>query len=263
MRFLRTGMVGVCMLGALCANAANQVELIFSDGSTRTTDRFTIQSGQVVYGAESLSRPFSQIKSANFIFENDLSVDEFNVSIRLGTYDELISRIDSLLAPVKEGLTLPGNIDLYVQYRMRACFWAGKYDEARAEAKVLQSKNSTYAPLAEAYQILMQLEEGKSVPELAVAYEQNKSLKNIPKAMNEYILGCLAMGDKDYEVALQYFANVLVFYSRDPEWFPAATFNEGLIYKKTGYTESASSVADELRIAYADSHWGVRANELK
>ena len=82
-------------------------------------------------------------------------------------------------------------------------------------------------------------------------------------ALAEFVRGRVAFADKKYPEALQHFSNVIVFYSRDPEWMPAATFYEGLVYKKTGYLTAASNISEELELAYPDTVWSRRATELK
>lgn len=259
MRFLKFGLVVGCVLTACAANAAYQFKVIFNNGAERELDQLVIQDDKLVLTEENISVPFSQIKSVNFTFDNDLTQEECNVFLTTGAYEEMIVRIDELLSQVKDGLSLPGNIDFYLQNKMRACFWAGKYDEMQAVAEILKSSAGSYSSIAEAYTVLVGLEQGQSVDELSEAY----SKLNVPGAMNEYIQGRFAIEAKKYEDALQYFANVLVFYSRDPEWAPASTFFEAKVYKKIGYLEAASSIATELEIAYPDSYWGVRASELR
>lgn len=90
---------------------------------------------------------------------------------------------------------------------------------------------------------------------------------NIPDAtspaMAEFVRGRLALAGKKYPQALQHFSNVIVFHSRDPEWMPAATFYEGVVYKRTGYLTAASNIVEELEMAYPNTVWSARAAELK
>ncbi len=92
------------------------------------------------------------------------------------------------------------------------------------------------------------------------------ALKNpdVPSpAMAEFVRGRIALAEKKYPVALQHFSNVIVFHSRDPEWMPAATFYEGVVYKRTGYLTAASNIIEELKLAYPGTVWSRRAVELK
>lgn len=263
MRFLKTGLTGVLFLAAFCTQAAYQVEITFANGAKRVTEELVVQSGKVILAEENLSVSFEKIQSVNFLFELPLRPDECDGFLKRGMYAELVARLNRFLKPVQQGLILPGNIDLYVQYKMRACFFAGKFDDARAMVQVLESKKSSYAPLAGLYNVLIMLDQGLPSETVRAAFEEIQNPDEISGAIAEYIRGRLAMSIRQYESALQHFSNVLVFYSRDPEWVPAATFQEGLVYKKTGYLESAENVAKELEIAYPDSYWGGRANELK
>jgi hypothetical protein len=44
---------------------------------------------------------------------------------------------------------------------------------------------------------------------------------------------------------------------------PAATFYEGVSYKRTGYLEAAGNVSKELTEKYPGGYWSRRAEELK
>jgi tetratricopeptide (TPR) repeat protein len=147
-------------------------------------------------------------------------------------------------------------------YKIRACFWEKKFDDASRLIQLLQSKQSSYAPVAGLYDVLIMMEERTPVAEVSAEFDQIKNPEQISSVMSEYILGRMAIEAREYETALKHFSKILVFNSRDPEWVPAATFQEGLIYKKTGYLEAASNVASELRIGYPDSFWGRRADDL-
>lgn len=261
MRFLNCGIVGVFLLAALGAQAAYEVELTFNNGAVRTTGALVIQSGSVVLASENLTVPFAQIKSANFSFEG-LSVEECDVLIRRGAYTELLNKVNTALAPVKEGLGLAGNIDVYLQYKMRALFWVGKTDDLKALTMTLIQKKSSYASLAKLYNVLVMLDK-KDVAGAKILFGNIPKTTSYSLPMSEFIRGRFAMIARENETAIQYFSNVIVYYGRDPEWFPAATFYEGLVSKKTGYLESATNVAEELTIVYPDTYWGNRAKELK
>ena len=99
--------------------------------------------------------------------------------------------------------------------------------------------------------------------EAARAFVAVKSPDARSPAMAEFVRGRIAIAEKKYPEALQHFSNVIVFHSRDPEWMPAATFYEGVVYKKTGYLTAASNIVEELKLAYPDTVWSRRAAELK
>lgn len=263
MRFLKTTLTGLFLVATLCVQAAYEVEITFANGAKRVVDELVVQSGKVILSKENLSVPFEQIQSANFTFDEPLTTNECDVFLKRGAYGEMVNRLNLFLEPVKQGLTVPGDIDVYVKYKMRACFWAEKFDEAQAMANILLSKKSPFSPVAGLYKVLIMMEQEQPSDEVRAAFEQIQNPDSISGAIAEYIRGRLAVGERQYEPALKHFANVLVFYGRDPEWVPAATLQEGLVYKKTGYLESASNVAEELKIAYPDSYWGRRADELK
>ncbi|QHI70761.1 hypothetical protein [Tichowtungia aerotolerans] len=262
MRVFKTFLI-VALGCAFAAQAEYEVEITFKNGALRTVDDLVVQAGKVVLAKENLSVAFDQIQIANFTFEEPLTAEECDGFFARGDYKALVDRLNSFLAPVRQGLALPGNIDLYVQYKMRACFWTEQYDETLTAANILQKKNSQYAPLAGLYKVLVMLEQKKTPEDVARALSAISKPEEISSSISEYIQGRLAMEKRDYETALQHFSNVLVYNSRDAEWVPAATYYEAAVYKRTGYLESMAHIAKEFEIAYPEGYWSVRAEELK
>jgi tetratricopeptide (TPR) repeat protein len=261
MKTLKKGLSGIFILTAFYAQAAYQVEFTFNNGTVRTVKDPKAQGGQVILTPENTAVPFSQIRSAVFLLEGITSEDCQNL-LECGAYDELAARLNDALASVEQGLEIPGNIDLYIQYKLRACFWIRQLDEAERCIGILRAKNSPLLPLAELYNVLILIERNRA-DEAAGMFKNRRNPDDGSASMSEYIRGRLAMNKREYEAALQHFANILIRYRHDPEWMPAATFAEGDIYKKTGYLEAAANVAGELMITYPDTYWGRRAAELK
>jgi Flp pilus assembly protein TadD len=75
-------------------------------------------------------------------------------------------------------------------------------------------------------------------------------------------LARIAFDRGEYTEALQHLAQVALTNSRDFDQMPDAVFLEGLIYQKTGQTEAAAYVADELKFGWPESVWSRRAAEL-
>jgi tetratricopeptide (TPR) repeat protein len=263
MRFVKLTAITSFLLAVLGAQAGYRVEITFNNGAKRTVDDLVVESDKVILAAENLQVPFDQIQSADFSFDEPLSFDECDVFLKRCAYKDMVTRLDALLNPVRQGFGLRGNLDGYLQYKMRACFWAKQYAEAAATADILQKKNSAYAPLAGLYQVLILLEQNKPADNVSQAFSQISDPEQISAPIAHFIRGRLAMETRSYDEALQHFSEVVVYHSRDPEWAPAAAFYEGAVYKRTGYLESASAIADELKIAYPDADWGRRADELK
>jgi len=262
MRFLRYTVIGLFAFAAAVASAQYTVNLTFANGATRTVDTLLVQGGKVILAQENLQVPFEQIQSADFTFEEPLPADELMTLMKGSFYEEMISRIDTLLAPIKDGLALRGNLDLYIQYKMRACFWTENYREAVRLAQLLQQKDSSYASLARLYELLIRLEQNEPVDEVRTAFEAIDSPEDVSAAMTEYIQGRLAYTVREHEKALQHFSRVLVYYRRDPEWVPAATWSEASIYERVGNYEAVADIKKELKLAYSDGFWGRRADEL-
>ena len=182
--------------------------------------------------------------------------------VKRGAYKELDERLTPALDSVKQGIGLPGNLDAYQRYQLLASFWIRKFDVAQSVIHSLKQTNSQYAPLAELYSVLIQIEQGQ-IDAADAAFKKMDHPERISAACSEFIRGRLAMSEREYTQALIDFSKILVNYNHDPEWGPAATFYEGLVYKRTGYLESASNVASELTLAYPGAYWGTRAGELK
>ncbi len=110
---------------------------------------------------------------------------------------------------------------------------------------------------------VLKLIDGNQVAEASRAFAALKNPDALSPAMAEFVRGRLSLAEKKYPAALQHFSNVIVFHSRDLEWMPAATFYEGIVYKRTGYLAAASNIVAELEMAYPGSEWSRRAAELK
>ncbi len=260
MKFSLKWVFGVCLVAAVGASAEYKVELTLTNGTKRVISPLVIQGDAVVIAAENVNIPLMQFKTAVFLCDPMLSETECNRLFRRGSYEELVSQLDAFLEPMKIGLGLKGNLDVYVQYRMRALFWLAKYDAAMADAQILLLKMSDFGSVAKAYEVLIQLEQGASSEVVTAGCTQ---LGAEYSSVKEYARARLAMKTDKNDQALQHFSNILVFNERDPEWVSAATFYEGLIYKKTGFLEVAKNVVKELEIAYPDGYWSRRVDELK
>ena len=110
---------------------------------------------------------------------------------------------------------------------------------------------------------ILTLIDGNQLPEASRAFAALRNPDALAPALAEFVRGRITLAEKKYPEALKHFSNVIVFHSRDPEWMPAATFYEGMVYKKTGYLEAASNIIEELKLAYPDTVWSRRAVELK
>jgi tetratricopeptide (TPR) repeat protein len=267
MKFFKMILFGLFAAAALAVSAEYEVKLTFVNGVVRTLSDLTVQGGKVILAGENLQVPFDQIKEAEFTFKAEkgqdlLTAEQCEVFLKRAAYKEMADQIDALLEPVKQGLALPGNLDVYIQYKMRASFWTGQYDEALRLVQLLRSKQSAYAPLAGLYEVLAMVEEGRAIGDVRAMFEETENPEAVSGAMTEYIRGRLALEDTNYDQALQHFARVLVYYRRDLEWVPAATFQEGSIYKWGGEYDALSEIRKELKLAYPDSYWGERAAEL-
>jgi tetratricopeptide (TPR) repeat protein len=249
-----------CLAVATVAGAA-KIEVTFTNGAARTLSALVVRDGTLVLTGENLAVPLASVKTATFSFDN-LSPETCDKLLNASDYEAAVRVLSNALEPVKGGWIFPGNIDLYLGHTVRANFWTGRFGELRNAATALQTKKSSFVPLAELYQILSLIEEGQA-KEAEALFRQIKDPEKISAPMTEYIQAKLAVSEQDYNKALQHLARVVVFHSRDPEWMPAAAFLEGTIYKKTGRADAAAHIVEELKRAYPETYWGVRAEDLK
>lgn len=249
------------VLAVAAAAAAAKVDVKFTNGASRSLPEAVIRNGTLVLAQENLAIPLADVQNADFSFEA-LSQSGCEDLFNSGDYETAFRKLNEVLESVKDGWMLPGNIDFYLEYKIRVCFWTGRYDEMRKTASVLQAKKNPFISLFSLYEILVLIEEGQ-VQNAAGLFAQIRDPEKISVPMSEYIKARLAVSGQDYRKALQHLAAVIVFHSRDPEWLPAATFLEGTVYKKTEHADAAANIAEELRRAYPGTYWGLRAEELK
>lgn len=94
------------------------------------------------------------------------------------------------------------------------------------------------------------------------ALETNAAAQTTVFPEEQFHLAQTAFNHGEYTEALQHLAQVSLAHRRDSEVTPAAVFLEGMIYKKTGQTNAAAYVAEELTLGWPESVWSRRAAEL-
>lgn len=249
------------VLGFAAAADAAKVDVKFVNGAVRSLPETVIRNGALVLSQENLAIPLADVQNADFSFA-ELPQSGCEDLFDSGDYETAYRKLTEILDPLKDGWMLPGNIDFYLEYKARVCFWTGRDEEMRRIADVLQAKGNPFAALVPFYEVLSLIKEGR-VENAAVLFGQIKDPEKISAPMSEYIKARLAMIGQDYKKALQHLAAIIVFHSRDTEWMPAATFSEGEVYIKTEHADAAANIAEELKRAYPGTYWGLRAEELK
>ena len=257
--------INILIITALLATpivqAANTATLRFQNGAVRTLSDLTVQDGKIALPDDQISVAVSTIANIDVEFET-LSVEQCESRFAAAEFNELAAQMDAALAPLKPFEAIPGNLDAFFHWQMRARFWAGQYDSVLRRAELLKTQESPFAAEAALYAVLAMIEEGQ-MADAATAFATLKNLEAALPTMTQFIRGRLAMAEKKYPEALQFFSNGVVFHSRDSEWMPASTFYEGMVYKRTGYLVAALNIAEELELAWPDTVWSRRAMELK
>jgi len=253
--------MGIALLSTIFVHAEDVATIRFQNGAVRTLKSLTVQGGELLLPDDQISVAVSTIANFDMAFDS-LSLKQCETLYHAGEYEKLAELLNATLASLKPFESFPGNLDPFIRWQLRANFWAKKYEIMRNRVDLLKARKSPFASEASLYAVLALIEE-KKMAEAGAAFEAIQKPEAISPVMTEVILGRLAMGEKKYPEALQHFANVVVYHSRDAEWLPYATFYEGAIYKRTGYLMAALNIAEELELAYPDSEWSRRAAELK
>jgi len=243
------------------AVAAYKATVTSTAGGSWTTVKLVIQDQTLLLKGGKIQVPFQQVQSVNYSFIG-FPPEKCTELLQNGEFEALESGLSEIMAPVLKLPAFQGNLDEYLLWLIRARFWAGKYDTIPGLITGLRNLRSPLTKEAGLYHILTILEQGKTEEAATLFQTLEKKEKLSATAMPEYIRGRLSFSAKKYKTALKYFSNVVVFHSRDLEWMPAATFYEGMVYKKTGYLVAAGHVADELKMVYPDTYWSRRASEL-
>ena len=202
----------------------------------------------------------AKISSVRFVID-PLSEENFRMLFAEGHYSEIIAVLNGYRSSLLAASDFPGNASDLLRWLLRACFWQGEYSSVQEINQSLRA-NHPMAALSSFYETLGLLEQNRldeASARLAVLETGNR----IPPFMIEYVRARIAFDRKQYTEALQYLANVTLAHSRDSEWTPAGVFLEGMIYKKTGQTETVAYVAEELTLGWPESIWSRRAAELK
>ncbi len=252
---------GIAVFSALLVCAEDVATIRFQDGMVKKLNSFTIQDGKIVLPNDQISVAVSTIANFNMAFDA-ISIKQCNALYNTGEFEKLAKLLDAALTPLKPFESVPGNLDSFIHWQLRANFWTKKYNNVRRRADLLKTRKSPFATEAALYAVLSLIEEKKTA-EATTTFAAIQKPEAVSPAMTEVIRGRLAMVEKKYPEALQHFANGVVHHSRDAEWLPTATFYEGVIYKRTGYLEAAMNIAEELELAYPDTVWSRRAAELK
>jgi len=206
--------------------------------------------------------PFARITRINFDFGPELTLEKCEEMFKAGSFDELSRGLSPILEQTLPFAALPGNLEEFLIFQMKAQFWTGQYSAMEITAEALKRRRSPAADLGALYNVLVLIEQRRSA-DADAAFKAIGRPDEVSAPMALFIRARLAMEDRNFREALRLLARVVVLYSRDPEWVPAATLYEGLSYKRTGHVASAGNVSRELKERYPGGYWSRRAEELK
>ncbi len=205
--------------------------------------------------------PFSRISRMDFEFDGGLTAQQCETLFSKGAFDQLEQTLTAGLKQIVPFSGLPGNLDVYLTWLMKVQYWNGHYAEMNKTVELLRQRNAPSSGIAGLYAVLSAVEQKQS-DEAEKMFAAINSPETVSVPMALFIRARLAIAKREYRTALQSLAGIVVQYSRDPEWMPAATLYEGLVYKRTGYLDAAGNVSKELIENYPDGYWARRRAEL-
>lgn len=206
--------------------------------------------------------PLSRISRMDFEFGDGLTAQQCETLFNAGAFDQLDKLLTGALKQADSFAGLPGNLDVYLTWQMKVQFWNGRYAEMNRTADFLIQRKAASAGAAGMYAVLAAIEQ-KPADEAVKMFAAADKAADAQEPMILFVRARLAAAGQEYREALQLLARIVVLHDKDPEWMPAATLYEGLIYKRTGCPEAAGNIAKELTGKYPDGYWNRRAEELK
>ena len=249
--------VGVMLFCGL-SMADMKVHITYDRGAVIDAKNPSVRDDALVLQQGTLS--FSRISRMEFEFGDGLTAQKCETLFNEGSFDQLEKSLAVALKPAASFVRLPGNLDVYLTWQMKVQFWTGKYAEMSRTAELLRQRNAQPSGLAGMYAALALIEQGRT-GEAAKVFTATGAAEANPMAL--FVRARLAMAKQEYRQALQYLARIVVTYNQDPEWMPAATLYEGLVYKQTSSLEASGNIAKELIEKYPNGYWHGRAAELK
>jgi tetratricopeptide (TPR) repeat protein len=247
-------------LTGLPARADVTARITYDKNSIADVVNPAIRNNAVVLAQGTL--PLSRISRMDFEFGTELTAGKCAGFFKEGKFDQLEKLLTAALNQAEPFMRVPGNLDVYLTWQMKVQFWNGRYTEMRKTADLLRQRTPSSFDPAGMYTALALIDQDQADGAgLVFAAVDNAEAVSAPMAF--FVRARLAMVKREYREALQLLARIVALHGKDPEWMPAATLYEGLVYKRIGYLEAAGNVAEELTEIYPDGYWGRRAGELK
>ncbi|HNX53051.1 MAG TPA: hypothetical protein PKI68_04835 [Pontiellaceae bacterium] len=254
------GLLLACGLPALFAQADVKALVTYDRNAVVSVVNPAAQADALILAQGTL--PFARISRMEFEFGDGLTAQKCESLFKNGAFDPLEKLLADALMPVNSFVRLPGNLDVYLTWQMKVQFWNGHYAEMAQTVDLLKRRNAPSAGLAGIYSALALIEQNRPAEAAQIVSAlDNAEAISAPAAL--FVRARLAMAKKEHREALQMLARIVVLHDKDPEWMPAATLYEGLIYSRTGCPEAAGNIANELIGKYPDGYWSRRAAELK
>jgi len=245
--------IGMISLATGSVGVATEIQVTFTNGAVRTLPEIRIDNGYI----QMAEGRFELSKISSVQFNTDpLSAENCRILFQAGRYGEIVSGLADVRTSLQAAVGLPGNSSILLEWLLKASFWQGDYAAVNEMSRVLKSSSASL------YTTLGLIVQGR-LEDAEIILKAIANRTDVSPVMLEYARARLAFSREQYKEALQYVAQADLLHRRDAEWEPATLFLAGLIYVKTGRTEAASYVAEELTLGWPDSIWSRRAAELK
>lgn len=169
-----------------------------------------------------------------------------------GEYGPAAGKLDEMLMPFMDYISLPSNLTPEFLRWMIASYWVGNDERVLSLAKVFEGfKGSEFEKKARMYGGLVRLEQGDSQamdaflkrPDADAIYPPNS-------APRLYIDARMLQSQKEYIKAVRTAALLMALYSRDADWMPKAELLCAELYFQMDMPESAQAVLADIRKFY-------------
>ena len=245
----------------LSSYSAYESSIYLSSGSKLFSKNITILDNKLIYDKNKSPISLDYIERVEFKFKN------FNDDICSSLFkrNKLVA-LESLLEELKihsKFSKIDSNLPIYFIWLLKSQIWNNNYSEALESIKYLKNTNSKSNYLkAELYLIYILLEKNEIVSANnkfnKIKFSDNESIE----PMYNYLKARICFNKQQYSLALSYLANIVAYYSFNPEWMAPTLLLEAQIYYLNNKREKAFNIVQEIKWIYPNSNWSEKADSL-
>lgn len=207
------------------------------------------------YGAEQPVRiPDRQIVYIKLMRPDSSDTKEIDRLFDVGEYRSVAEKLNMLLSPYSDYITLPSNLTHLFLKWLAASYWTGDFDRTLMLATALagavaQEDQQTLL----FYGGLARFEKGDFQGMAAFLQSPDADTTYPPEsAARLYIESRMLQHKENYIQAIRTAALLMVRHSRDADWMPKAELLCAEIYVQLGMPDSANAVLADIDALYSD-----------